>query len=367
MEIDIKFFQNALLRWFSSNSRQLPWRSDYQPYHVWLSEIMLQQTQMERGVEYFQRWLRRFPDIFSIACADIQVVLKYWEGLGYYARARNLHKAAKKMVAEHSGQLPGDYKSLLQLPGIGPYSAAAISSIAYNHDIPVIDANVERIFARIFDIEKPVKVKEARKKIEEISEKLLPKGQARNFNEALMDFGALVCRPRNPECGICPVGQKCLSYLGNFVEDRPVKKTRQKTIIIEMSTGLLVRNGYVYIQQRLDDDIWGGLWEFPGGRLEEGESPDLAVIREFREETGFHVEVCRKITTVTHFFTKYKVILHCFQCRLKQESILPELHAAQKFHWVKDGQLEGYGFPAGHRKYIDYIKKNCPDILFKDC
>lgn len=367
MDNKFNFFRNALLRWFSSNNRELPWRLNYDPYHVWLSEIMLQQTQMERGVAYFQRWLQRFPDIDSIATADPQEILKYWEGLGYYARARNLYKAAKTIVDEFDGEIPSNYDDLLRLPGVGPYTASAILSIAFNYNIPVVDANVERVFSRIFDIDEPLKERGVHEKIKRMAEKLLPEGKARQFNQALMDLGGLICTPRKPQCGLCPISKECLAYLGNFVIDRPVKVAKQQTITIEMATGLILKNGYVFIQQRRDDDIWGGLWEFPGGRLKEGESPSDAVVREYKEETGFKVKVRRKITTVIHFFTKYKVILHCYQCLLDQDSILPDLNAAQKFHWIKEAQLDSYGFPAGHRKYIGYIRQHCPEILFRDC
>lgn len=367
MNIDILSFRSSLLRWFRRNGRPLPWRSTYHPYHVWLSEVMLQQTQMDRGVAYFNRWLLRFPDVQSVAEATSSEVLKIWEGLGYYARGRNLHKAARLLVTQHNGELPETYEELLQLPGIGPYTAAAIASIAFNQDIPVVDANVERVFARLFDIEKPLKSKGVHGEIVDLAEKLLPKGEAREFNQALMDLGGLICTPKNPDCAICPVASHCKAYLGNFVEDRPIKKAKQPLVEIEMSTGLLLHEGHIFIQQRLDNDIWGGLWEFPGGRLKEEESPEEAVVREYREETGFTVEVCSKVTTVIHFYTQYRVILHCFRCRLKQESKLPDLQAAQAYHWVADDQLDNYGFPAGHRKFIEYMKHTCPHILLREC
>lgn len=367
VDIDILSFRSSLLRWFRRSARPLPWRDTYEPYHVWLSEVMLQQTQMERGVTYFNRWLLRFPDIESVAEATSSEILKYWEGLGYYARGRNLHKAAQLLMGQYNGELPRDYDELLQLPGIGPYTAAAIASIAFNQDIPVVDANVERVFARLFDIDRPLKSKGVHTGIVNIAEKLLPSGEARNFNQALMDLGGLICTPKNPDCAVCPVVSHCKAYQGNFVEDRPIKKAKQPLIEIEMATGLLVHKGHIFIQQRHDNDIWGGLWEFPGGRLKNEESPEKAVKREYREETGFIVGICAKVTTVVHFYTKYRVILHCFRCRLHQDSNLPDLSAAQAYHWVKEDQLNNYGFPAGHRKYIDYVRKACPYILTSEC
>ncbi len=365
--VDIRSFQSGLLRWFHNNGRQLPWRRGYDPYHVWLSEIMLQQTQMERGIAYFKRWLKRFPDIQAVARASSYEILKYWEGLGYYARGRNLHKAAQLIQSQYGGKLPEGYDELLQLPGIGPYTAAAISSIAFNYDIPVVDANVERVFARVFDIAKPLKSKGVHEEIMVIAKTLLPHGEARDFNQAIMDLGGLICTPKNPDCAICPVAHHCLAYLGDFVDDRPIKKERQQQVLIEMATGLLLKNGHIFIQQRHENDIWGGLWEFPGGRLKENERPEAAVVREYYEETSFNVEICRKVTTVIHFYTKYKVTLHCYQCRLVQESLLPDLQAAQAFHWIREDQLDNYGFPAGHRKFIEHIRQSCPEILMSDC
>ena len=367
MKFDIPLFQCSLLRWFRNHGRDLPWRKNYDPYQVWLSEIMLQQTQMERGVAYFKRWVKRYPDISSVALSSSYEILKYWEGLGYYARARNLHKAARMMQSEYGGRVPRDYAELLKVPGIGPYTASAIASIAYNVDIPVVDANVERVFARIFDIDKPLKNRAVHEEILESARLLLPQGKARDFNQALMDLGGILCTPRNPNCGNCPVAGQCTAYQGNFVDDRPVKKGGQQAIHIEMATGLLIKNYHIFIQQRKDDDIWGGLWEFPGGRLKDEESPEEALLREYWEETRFAVEICRKVTTVTHFYTKYKVTLHCYLCRLPGDSILPDLYAAQKYHWVKKEHLRNYGFPAGHRKFIDYIQKDEKDILLGEC
>lgn len=256
--------QKALLTWFKRTDRKLPWRKTYDPYHVWISEIMLQQTQMERGVVYFNAWLKRFPNVAAVAEADEREILKLWEGLGYYARARNLHATAKILHQRYKGVLPCDYKLLLSLPGIGPYTAAAISSIACNCDIPVIDANVQRVYARLFDIDTPVKEKVARKTIEEIAGTMLPPGKARKFNQALMDFGGVVCLPRSPHCDSCDLCSLCLAFKRKTVNVRPVPVAGKKTINISMATALLKHDGKIFIQQRMPDDIWGGLWEFPG-------------------------------------------------------------------------------------------------------
>ncbi len=359
--------QKILISWFKDNGRDLPWRKAYDPYCIWISEIMLQQTQMDRGVEYYTRWMNRFPDIAAVAEAQEDEILKLWEGLGYYARARNLHAAAKQLMAEHEGVMPCNPKELLSLPGIGPYTAGAISSIACNTDISAVDANVIRVYSRIFDIDTPVKESKTKKNIENIAIQLLPAGQARVFNQALMDFGGMICRPRQPLCGECPISSLCRANSRGTVEDRPILDKAKKTLVIEMATGMLEEEGRLFIQQRKSDDIWGGLWEFPGGRLEDGEAAEEAVVREYREETGFTVNVCKKITTVTHFYTRYKVILHCFSCKLGSRSPLPELTAAQQYKWVFPEEIKAYGFPAGHRKLLEYIDANCPELLNDPC
>lgn len=367
MLVNKKQVQKILLEWFKRTDRKLPWRKTYDPYHVWISEIMLQQTQMERGIEYFTRWLTRFPDVHAVAAADEHEILKNWEGLGYYARARNLHAAAKIISEKNEGVIPCDPDKLERLPGIGPYTAAAISSIACNTNIPVVDANVLRVYARLFDIDGPVKSGPARKKIDQLAREMLPEGRARQFNQALMDFGGLVCLPRNPACSDCPVEFSCLARHRGTVSDRPVVINGKSTILIEMATGVLESGGKLFIQQRQNEDIWGGLWEFPGGRLEEGESPEDAVVREYLEETGFRVNVCGEITTVTHYYTRYKVVLHCYVVTMNGGAAMPKpfLHAAQDYRWIDVSELRFYGFPAGHRKMLEYIGDSWADFFME--
>ncbi len=317
---------------------------------------MLQQTQMERGVEYFLRWLSHLPNVEAVAKAKEEKILKLWEGLGYYARARNLHKTAKILMDSYDGKLPVDRESLLLLPGVGPYTASAIASIAYNQDIPVVDANVERVFARLFDIDAPLKKPNTKKRVEKLAWELLPLGQSRLFNQALMDFGGLHCTPKKPQCSLCPLKNQCLAYYRGVVAERPVPVKGKKILPIVMSTGILIHDKRIFIQKRLEDDIWGGLWEFPGGRQEGMETPEDTVLREFLEETEMKVSVSKFVTTIIHHYTRYKVILHCFTCLLDQEADVPVLHAAQESRWVYPKQLKEFGFPAGHRKLIEFMQ-----------
>lgn len=355
----------ALLDWFGRNMRPLPWRRGYSPYQVWISEIMLQQTQMERAVVYFERWMRRFPDVRSVAGADIDEVLKLWEGLGYYSRARNLHKAAREIVFRHGGELPLDHAALLALPGIGEYTAGAVLSIAGNEPLPAVDANVERVFARLFDIDAPVKSPIAADYIRHMAGALIPPGRARLFNQALMELGALVCG-RNPRCGECPLARFCQARRLNIVADRPMPGKKYGYTALEIISGVLVHEGRVFIQKRLESGVWAGLWEFPGGRLEPGEEPGRGIVREFFEETEFSVAVRAYLGVVRHAYTRYRIAMHCFVCDFAaspaKDNGLPEpvLHAATEYRWVRPVELERYTLPAGHRKLLDAW---LPDLL----
>lgn len=352
-------FQKALLNWFALYQRPFPWRSGYQPYQVWISEVMGQQTQMDRVVVYFNNWIKSFPDIQAVAAAPEQKILKAWEGLGYYSRARNIHKTAAILVKEYGGTIPGEYKALLALPGIGPYTAAAIMSIAFKQPLTVRDANVERLFCRLADIDQPIKEKQSQRLMQQMGEQLLARENPRSFNQALMELGALVCTPGRPDCGSCPVRDWCLALRFDSVDLRPVPTQTKKKIDIVMACGIICDSGQMYIQQRLPDDVWGCLWEFPGGRLEPGEAPEQAAVREIMEETEFQVTDLEPFATVVHYYTRYRVTLHSFTCGLQTAiNKTPVLHAASEFRWVTRSELNQFAFPSGHRKLLEKMKQD---------
>lgn len=351
------------MQWFRETHRDLPWRHTYNPYHIWISEIMLQQTQMDRGIAYFLRWIDRFDDVKAVARAEEQEILKYWEGLGYYTRAKNLHKASKIIASEYGGEVPCDYDRLLALPGIGPYTAAAIASVAGNQDVPVIDANVARVYARLYNIGKPVKDREVQKRLGEIADKLLPHGHARAYNQALMDLGGLVCTPRNPQCHKCPVAGSCEALVAGTVAERPVLGPKKKVITLYKVAGIICRDGKIFIQQRRKDDVWGGLWEFPGGEVANEEKAETRVTGKIFKETGLSVALVRPITRVTHQYTHHKIILYCFFCTLAGNKTVPILGSAVDYRWIYPDETGQFAFPAGPRKVLEFIKAQHQDVL----
>jgi A/G-specific adenine glycosylase len=353
-----------LLTWFDAHKRDLPWRKAYNPYEVWISEIMLQQTQVKTMLPYYRRWMERFPDIPSVAEASEGEILKHWEGLGYYSRALNIRKTARVLMHELDGAFPREHRTLLKLPGIGPYTAGAIMSLAFNEPYAVVDGNVERVFARVFDLSRPVKEKESRDFIWQTARNLIPEGRARELNQALMELGALVCLPKNPLCPHCPLTGFCESRRRGTVHLRPVPAKRKAVTAIEVAVGILVSRDRVLIQKRPPSGLMGGLWEFPGGKVREGETPDKALMRELKEELELKVTPSREIATLRHNYTSFRVTLHAFFCISDHGCRLPVLRAAEEARWVTTQELDDYAFPAANRKLIRIIqKKGLPETL----
>lgn len=348
-----------LLEWFSRYQRPLPWRSEYDPYQVWLSEIMLQQTQMDRAVVYFQRFTSRFPDVAALAQGTEDEVLRLWEGLGYYSRARNLLKAAKAVMESHAGRFPDDLDALAALPGVGAYTAGAVRSIAFNQPAAAVDANVERVLSRVYDIAEPVKNPAVRKRIAALAAGHIPPGRAREFNQALMELGALICRARDPACPQCPLAQVCQALASGTVALRPVKAQPRPVVPIGVGTGVILHEGLFFIQKRRLGGVWGGLWEFPGGQMEPEETPEHTAVREVLEETGFAVRPAGKLAVIKHAYTFYRVTLHAYLMRLPQgtpPAPEPQLNAAAAFRWSSLNNLESLSFPSPHRTLIEILK-----------
>ncbi|MXN92846.1 A/G-specific adenine glycosylase [Flavobacterium sp. Sd200] len=257
-------FSKSLIAWYLQNKRDLPWRKTPQPYPVWLSEIMLQQTRVAQGLPYFLRFIEAFPTVQDMANAPEEHVLKLWQGLGYYSRARNLHATAKQVAFEMNGNFPGSYAGLLKLKGVGDYTAAAIASISYGEAVPVVDGNVYRVLSRYFGIDTDISQNSAKKQFTELAASLLPKDSASTFNQAIMEFGALQCTPKSPDCGICIFNKECVAFTTGRVNQLPVKLKKTK-VTNRYFNYLIIKDGAgnTIVNRRSEKGIWHGLYEFP--------------------------------------------------------------------------------------------------------
>ncbi|MEO0409863.1 MAG: A/G-specific adenine glycosylase, partial [Cyanobacteria bacterium P01_A01_bin.135] len=273
--------RRSLLEWYGTFGRQLPWRSTRDPYAIWISEVMLQQTQVKTVLPYYQRWLERFPTARALASADLQTVLKQWEGLGYYARARNLHRAAQLVVERHGGQFPEALGAAMALPGIGRTTAGGILSAAYNQPVSILDGNVKRVLARLVALESPPN--RILKLLWRYSDLLLDPEQPRDFNQALMDLGATRC-DRRPDCPRCPWQSHCRAFHTNRQLDLPMREVRPPLPHKNIGVGVIWHQRQILIDRRRPEGLLGGLWEFPGGKLEAGETVADCIRREIREE-----------------------------------------------------------------------------------
>ncbi|MCR5562228.1 MAG: A/G-specific adenine glycosylase, partial [Desulfovibrio sp.] len=304
---DLEAVRGALLSWFAANKRDLPWRVRYTPYEVWISEVMLQQTQMERGVAYFRRWMRELPSVAALAAADEATVMRLWEGLGYYSRARNLHAAAK-IIAARPGGFPDDIDALRALPGVGEYTAAAIASIAFGRPVACVDANVERIVARLFAIDTPLREEPARSRVRVLAQTLLPQGKAREHNQAMMELGALVCG-RKPLCGQCPLAPFCIAHRTGRDALLPVKSPRPDSVNATVTAAIVVTEKGVPLQKRPRSGIWPGLWQFPACEPGEGVAPEKAALTLAEQLTGLRLRLERVLPPVRHTYTNHRIRL----------------------------------------------------------
>ena len=321
----------------------MPWRSNRTPYRVWISELMLQQTRVDQVIPYFNRFMKRFPSLKSLASASQEEVLKQWEGLGYYSRARNLHKAAQIIAIDYKGRFPRDPSAIFKLPGIGSYTAAAIGSLAFNLDMAVLDGNVIRVLTRLFANPKDTGSTTTKLELQQLADELLIKGDAGNFNEAMMELGATVCLPKNPQCTACPLAGICLGHVSGRPTDYPVKAPKKKVPHIVVGAAVVTnRKGEVLIAQRRNEDMLGGLWEFPGGKQESGETIQQCISRELKEELGINVETAEFITTIKHAYSHFTMDMHTYFSKIK--SGRPRPIECQDYRWVKISALREFPY-----------------------
>lgn len=340
-----------LLSWYQQHARRLPWRDNPSPYQVWVSEIMLQQTRVDTAIAYFNRWMELFPTIEDLAKSHEQDVLRAWEGLGYYSRARNLHRSARMVMTEYAGQLPSTTEELQKLPGIGRYTAGAIASIAFGRDAPALDGNIRRVLSRVFNVNLPAQSPQGEKILWDLARLSLPTGKAGDFNQAIMDLGSSICTPRSPACLVCPLTEMCQARLSGVQEQRPILASRPTIPHYTVTAAVIQRDDTILIARRPAGGLLAGLWEFPGGKVEKGEDLPQGLRREIEEELGVSIEVGEAIGVFTHAYTHFKVTLHAFYCSLIAGE--PKPLEASELRWVKADQLSE--FPMGK---IDRIIAN---------
>ncbi|OGD16487.1 MAG: A/G-specific adenine glycosylase [Candidatus Aminicenantes bacterium RBG_16_63_14] len=340
---------DKLLAWYRVHKRSLPWRRTRDPYKIWISEVMLQQTTVSAVIPYYERWLKVFPDMRSLARAPLRRVLREWQGLGYYQRAGNLHRAAKIIEHEHGGRVPDNEPTLRRLPGFGPYTTAAVLSLAYGRPLPVVDANVRRVLMRVLGLRGAA---EARidESLGAFLETIFPKDSPGDFNQAMMELGALVCRSRNPQCLACPLRASCRAAREGTQEiiPRPRKLRLEK---IEAVVAIMEKDGRFLIQKRPAGGLLADLWEFPGGKVEPGESLPAALRREVREELGVEIKDVRRLTTVRHAYTRFQVTLHAYTCKMRDSNF----KMGSRRRWVTLSSIRRYPLPSGSVKIVDFL------------
>ncbi|MGB3768418.1 MAG: A/G-specific adenine glycosylase [Phormidesmis sp.] len=354
IETEALSLRRSLLKWYGEQGRTLPWRQTRDPYAIWISEIMLQQTQVKTVIPYYERWLEKFPTVQDLAAANQQTVLKLWEGLGYYARARNLHAAAQQVVAEFGGVFPKAFENAIALKGIGRTTAGGILSAAFNQPVAILDGNVKRVLARLVAL--PVPPNKALNQLWILSEQVLDPQHPRDFNQAFMDLGATLCTRHNPACLLCPWQSHCAAYNQNAVSDFPMTEAKKPVPHKRIGVAVITdAQGKILIDRRKQEGLLGGLWEFPGGKIEPGETVEACVSREIKEELGIEIEVGSRLITIDHAYTHFKVTLNVFNCiHLSGE---PQPLESDEVKWVTLDEIDEYPFPKANSQIIEALKQ----------
>lgn len=351
-----------LLDWFSANARDLPWRHTRNPYAIWVSEIMLQQTQVKTVIPFWERWMRELPAIESVAAASSDKIHKLWEGLGYYTRARNLQNAARIILKNHGGKFSQNFDDVLALPGIGRYTAGAICSIAFNQPTPILDGNVIRVLTRIFGIAENPKEKKTNAQLWKLAEELVKAAQVSSLpsqarclrcisgncsalNQSLMELGALICTPRNSQCVICPVKKHCVAFKENRIEELPNLEKRQAATARHFVAFVVERNGKFLVRRRPEGIVNAHLWEFPNFEIN---SSKLSPHEMFQRQFASKAETIQLLRTVKHSITRYRITLQAFHARSRE--ILKV-----KGIWRTKSQLQQLAFSSAHKKILHHL------------
>ncbi len=346
--------RKALAGWYIRSQRDLPWRRTSDPYRIWVSEVMLQQTQVQTVRPYYHRFIAQFGDVSSLARADLQSVLKLWEGLGYYSRARHLHKAAGIVEADMAGQIPDTWEALRRLPGIGDYIAAAVLSIAFGRAHAVVDGNVKRVLARLFLVSAPVNQVSSHKVFHALAGQLLDACAPGNHNQAMMELGALICTPRAPDCDNCPVHRFCTAARKGVIRFYPKRDQRQPLPTRRIIVGVVFKGGKVLVTQRPEQGLLGGLWEFPGGPRNDGADPARACLEQLKSTVNLDVTMDRRLDTVYHVYTHFKLQMEVYLCRWQSGRI--RLNGYAGFKWLPPDRIGDLPLHGAMHKALALLK-----------
>lgn len=343
------FPSDRLLQWFSKNQRDLPWRTNYDPYHVWVSEVMAQQTRIDQMLPFYKNFLKQFPSVHALADADEQVVLKSWEGLGYYSRARNLQKAAKQVKEKYNGTIPQKKEELKKLSGFGDYISSAVASIAFNENVPVVDGNVLRVASRFWGLKEDVSKPKTKNLVETKLVEVFPEGKARNFNQALMELGALVCVPDNPSCEVCPLKNSCFAFLNNQQSFFPVKTKRDKIPLKHFALAVIEKNGMFLLKKR-SEKLLNGFFEFPMVGFDPLLEGNQNLERKFGGLLGFPVKIEKNDGFVSHQYSHFKQIATIFSVSPVEENVKGTFYSMK--------QMDSLPIPMVQKKVLKKILVN---------
>lgn len=362
LPIEKRYFRKNLLRWYHTSKRSLPWRKTRDPYKILISEILLQQTRVESATDYYRAFIRKFPSLPHLARAKQESVLQVWQGLGYYGRARNLHSTARILMKQAGGNIPEEPDALMKLPGIGPYTAAAVASIAFDRDVPVLDGNVARVLCRFFSIEEDPKSPSTRRRLHEIACQLLPTGKASSFNQALMELGALVCKPGRPACSSCPLMKACHAFSQGKTLQLPLRSPKTPLGIRHRITAVVRVYGRYLFNRRPPEGLLGGLWEFPGIYKDKRESRKAAVQRlekKIQAHTGTHLKATASPFVLKHTYSHFQeelvVIRYIGKRRPGYDP--PREKKDRNRRWIHPNHLKNYPITGATRKILLHMAK----------
>ena len=339
-----------LLNWYNESNYLMPWRESPNPYNIWISEIMLQQTQVQTVKKYYNNWMKKYPSIYNLSHADIDDILKLWEGLGYYRRAHNILETSQIIVSEYNGNIPNSYKALIQLKGIGDYTASAILSIAFEKKYPAIDGNLKRVLSRLFIIKQNNRLQDNAKKY---ALQFMINNNPGDVNQAFMDLGREICLPKKPQCNICPLNLDCKAHTTDTIDKYPMKSLKKIKPSYDVRVGVIYKNNKFLISKRKKEGLLGGLWELPGGKKRKNETNYDCLHREIKEELNIDIKIQNKIGIIKHEYSHFKINLIGYNCNYKKGNIKPL--TSDGLAWIINKNIKNFAFPKSTIKLFNIM------------